>query len=168
MTASTEPGKELRITRVFDAPREMVFEVWTKPEHQGHWMGPKSFTVPSCEIDFRVGGAYRTCIVDPEGTEYWMRGIYREIVVPEKLVFTFAWEEDGERGMENIVTLRFFDEGGKTGGKASGKTRFEFLQTPFRSVEERDSHDGGWTQCFERLAAYLETGRIAENAGEKI
>ena len=164
MTASTEPNRELRITRVFDAPREMVFEVWTKPEHQVHWMGPKDFTVPSCEIDFRVGGSYRTCIVEPTGIEYWMRGVYREIVVPEKLVFTFAWEEEGERGMENIVTLRFFDEGDKQGSK----TRFEFLQTPFQSVTERDSHDGGWTQCFDRLAAYLETGVIAANAGEKI
>jgi uncharacterized protein YndB with AHSA1/START domain len=161
---STEPIQELRITRVFDAPRELVFEVWTKPEHQVHWMGPKDFTVPSCEIDFRVGGAYRTCIVEPTGVEYWMRGTYREIVVPEKLVFSFAWEEEGERGMENLVTLQFFDEGGKD----SGKTRFEFLQTPFQSIAERDSHNGGWAQCFDRLAAYVETGMIAANAGEKI
>ncbi|MDB5800086.1 MAG: hypothetical protein JWL63_1025 [Rhodocyclales bacterium] len=160
MTASTEPSRELRITRIFDAPREMVFEVWTMPEHQVHWMGPQDFTVPSCEIDFREGGSYRTCIVEPTGVEYWMRGVYREIVVPEKLVFSFAWEEEGERGMENIVTLQFFDEG--------GKTRFEFLQTPFQSAAERDGHDGGWTQCFDRLAAYLETGMIAAQAGEKI
>jgi uncharacterized protein YndB with AHSA1/START domain len=104
--ASIEPIQELRITRVFDAPRELVFEVWTKPEHQVHWMGPKDFTVPSCEIDFRVGGAYRTCIVERTGVEYWMRGVYREIVVPEKLVFSFAWEEEGERGIASIVWQR--------------------------------------------------------------
>jgi uncharacterized protein YndB with AHSA1/START domain len=150
----------LRITRVFDAPCELVFDVWTKPEHQLHWMGPKDFTVPSCEIDFRVGGAYRTCIVEPSGAEYWMRGVYLEIVVPKRLVFTFAWEEEGERGVENLITLQFFAE--------RDRTRFEFLQTPFQSNEQRVSHNDGWSQCFDRLAAYLETARIAANAGEKI
>lgn len=158
---STDPRTcELSIERLFDAPREMVFEVWTKPEHQVHWMGPKGFAAPSCEIDFRVGGAYRTCIVDPTGVAYWMRGEYREIVVPERIVFTFAWEEEGERGIENLITLRFTEEG--------LQTRLAFHQAPFHSIEERDGHHGGWTECFDRLAAYLETGRIAENASEKI
>lgn len=161
MTASAKPlTHELRITRLFDAPREMVFEVWTKPEHQVHWMGPTDFTVPSCEIDFRVGGSYRTSIVSPEGVVYWMRGAYREIRAPERLVFSFAWEEEGERGTENLITLEFFDE--------AGKTRLEFLQAPFLSIAERDGHEGGWKQSFERLAAYLETGAIALNAGQKI
>lgn len=159
-TEAAARAHALRITRVFDAPCELVFDVWTKPEHQVHWMGPTDFTVSSCEIDFRVGGAYRTCIVEPDGVEYWMRGVYREIVAPQRLVFTFAWEEEGERGMENLITLQFVAEG--------DKTRFEFLQTPFQSIAERDSHNSGWDQCFDRLAAYLETGRIAANAGEKI
>lgn len=152
MTISQNPNesvqsKALRITRIFDAPRELVFAAWTRAEHQVHWMGPKDFMVPSCDMDFRVGGTYRTCIVSPSGVEYWMRGVYREIVVPERLVFSFAWEEDGERGMENLVSLLFSEEG--------GKTKLEFLQTPFQSLEERDGHNGGWSECFDRLAAYV-------------
>jgi uncharacterized protein YndB with AHSA1/START domain len=161
LSAESSPRThELCITRVFDAPRELVFDVWTRPEHQIHWMGPKDFTVPSCEIDFRVGGAYRTCIVEPGGVEYWMCGVYREIVVPERLVFSFAWEEEGERGMENIVTLVFTDQ--------AGKTRLDFRQTPFQSIEQRDGHDSGWRQCFDRLAAYVESDAIAQNATETI
>ncbi|MEC5387424.1 SRPBCC domain-containing protein [Uliginosibacterium sp. H3] len=164
MTASINPVQELRITRFFDAPRELVFEVWSKAEHQVHWMGPTDFTVPSCEIDFRVGGRYRTCIVEPTGVEYWIRGEYREIVAPARLVFTFAWEEEGERGMETLVTLQFFDEGDGT----RSRTRMEFLQTPFQSLAERDGHDTGWTQCFERLRAYVATQSLGERAREGV
>src|SRR5512147_1513859 len=83
---------ELVITRTFDAPRALVFRAWTQPEHMVRWLGPHGYTAPSCKIDFRVGGAYRACICSPEGQESWMRGIYREIVEPERLVFSFAWE----------------------------------------------------------------------------
>ncbi|WP_148717106.1 SRPBCC family protein [Chitinolyticbacter meiyuanensis] len=138
--------RELIITRNLPAPRHLVFAAWSSAEHQVHWMGPKDFTVPSCEIDFRVGGAYRACIRSPEGQDYWMRGHYREIVTPEKLVFTFAWEEDGERGLENLVTIQFADLG--------DSTRMVFRQAPFQSSAERDSHHGGWSECFDRLAAY--------------
>jgi uncharacterized protein YndB with AHSA1/START domain len=138
---------ELLITRVFDAPRSLVFKAWSSSEHQVHWLGPKDFTVEYCQIDFREGGAYRACIRSPEGIDYWMRGHYREIVAPERLVFTFSWEEEGERGLETLVTATFVDEG--------GKTRMTFHQAPFRSLSERDGHTSGWSECFDRLAAYL-------------
>lgn len=142
---------ELVITRTFDAPRNLVFKAWTAPEHMVRWLGPHNFTAPSCKMDFRPGGAYRACICAPDGKEYWMRGIYREIVEPERLVFTFSWEEDGERGRETMITITFGEQG--------DKTRMTFRQAFFETVENRDSHHGGWTECFERLAQFLANER---------
>lgn len=138
---------ELFIERVFDAPRRLVFKAWTSSEYQMHWLGPKDFTVELCEIDFRVGGKYRARIRSPEGQDYTMYGVYREIVAPERLVFTFAWEEEGERGLQTLVTIDFTDQG--------ARTLMSFHQAPFQSLAERDGHNGGWTQCFDRLAVYL-------------
>jgi len=140
---------ELLITRVFDAPRELVFKAWSSSEHQMRWLGPDDFTVEHCQIDFRQGGGYRAHLRSPEGIDYWMRGSYREIVEPGRLVFTFAWEEEGERGLETLVTATFAEHG--------GKTLFTFHQAPFQSAAEREGHTTGWSQCFDRLAGHLAT-----------
>jgi uncharacterized protein YndB with AHSA1/START domain len=138
---------ELVITRTFDAPRALVFKAWSAPEHMTRWLGPKNFTAPHCKMDFRIGGAYRACIRSAEGQEYWMRGNYREIVEPERIVFTFAWEEDGERGRDTVITVTFAEHG--------GKTRMTFRQAFFESISERDSHNEGWNECFDRLVQFL-------------
>ncbi len=80
--------KELTITRVFDAPRELVWKAWTEPERVKRWWGPKSFTTPVSKIDLRVGGKYLYCMRSPEGKDFWGTGIFREIVAPERLVMT--------------------------------------------------------------------------------
>ena len=140
---------ELFISHVFDAPPALVFEAWTKAEHRLRWWGPKDYTVLSCEMDFRVGGAYRIGIRSPEGVDYWMHGVHRTIVEAERLAFTFAWEEEGERGLETLVTVTFVEQ--------DGKTRMSFHQAPFHSIAERDGHQGGWSECLDRLAAYAAT-----------
>ncbi len=145
-----KPGHELLITRVFDAPRSLVYRVWTTPEHLYRWWGPKDFTAPSINMDFRPGGAYRAVIRSPEGKEYIMAGVYQEIVAAERIVFTFAWEEDGERGLETLITVTFADQG--------SRTKLTFHQAPFETVENRDSHNEGWGQCLDRLAGYLSVG----------
>jgi uncharacterized protein YndB with AHSA1/START domain len=146
--AAIPAERELVITRVLDAPRSLVFKVWTQPEHLVRWWGPKGFTAPTCELDLRPGGAWRACIRSPEGTDHWMQGVYREIVEPERLVFTFAWENDqGEPGHGTLVTVTFADE--------DGKTRLTFHQAVFETVESRDSHHGGWSECLDRLEDYL-------------
>ena len=152
MAATTDAAipaeRELVITRVLAAPPSLVFKVWTEPSHLVRWWGPKGFTAPSCKMDLRPGGAWRACIRSPEGTDHWMQGSYREIVEPERLVFTFAWENDqGEPGHGTLVTVTFADE--------DGKTRLTFHQAVFESVESRDSHHGGWSECFDRLQDYL-------------
>ncbi len=138
---------ELLITRTFDAPAALVFALWSKPEHMKRWMGPANFTCPEVEIDFRVGGAYRAMITSPAHGENWFGGVYREIVENKRLVFTFTWDNDGpSAGVETLVTITFEEKG--------GKTVQTFHQRPFLNVERRDSHVGGWTSSFDKLAAY--------------
>jgi uncharacterized protein YndB with AHSA1/START domain len=144
MTAEAS-DRELIVTRVFNAPRSLVFEAWTKPEHLAHWWGPKGFTLPSCELDFRPGGTYRLCMRSPEGQDLWVRGVYREIVVPARIVWTSRREE--EPGSEKLMTITFEDEG--------GKTRVTVRQAPFLTVADRDGAVRGWTESLERLAIHV-------------
>jgi len=139
---------ELVITRVFDAPRELVFRAWTDRNHLTSWWGPRGFRATSWTMDVRPGGAWRGCMRSTGGLDYWSQGVYREITPPEKLLFTFAW--DGDHDMpttETVVTIFFTEE--------DGKTKMTFRQTPFDSVEQRDSHEEGWSESFEGLAAYV-------------
>src|SRR5713101_4955922 len=92
-TAVHREELELLVSRLIDASRRLVFEAWTRPDHVARWWGPQGFTTIYCKMDIRPGGAYRFGMRSPEGAEYWKRGVYREIVAPERLVFTFAWED---------------------------------------------------------------------------
>ena len=136
--------RELIIMRVFDAPRDLVFEAWTKPEHLMKWWGPAEYPANSIAADVRVGGRWRHSLRSKEdGSLLWHQGEYREIVPPEKLVFTFTWDGDEE----NIVTVTFGDQG--------RKTLMTFHQAPFSKVPDRDGHIEGWTSSFGRLEEFL-------------
>src|SRR2546422_5926224 len=115
-TPAAETAKpELVITRVFDAPPRLVFKAWTEAERLVRWWGPKGFTMPSCKMDVRPGGAFRFCMRSPEGTDHWLQGVYREIVEPERLVCTWAWEDaEGKPGHETLLTVNFAEHGAKT------------------------------------------------------
>lgn len=140
--------RALTITRVFDAPRELVWNAWTQAEHAKHWWGPRHHPSTHVEIDARVGGTWRIRLTHAEtGRELWHGGVFREVVKPERLVFTFKWDEEGERGEENLVTITFAEEGGKEGRK----TRMTFKQSPFLSTDECEGHTEGWTSSFGRL-----------------
>src|SRR5271166_4349847 len=146
--ASTLVDRELVITRIFDAPRELVFKAWTEPERAVRWWGPQGFTTAYCEMDIRPGGIYRVCMRSPEGTEHRQRGVCREIVAPERIVFTFAWEDaDGKPGHELLTTVTFAEHG--TG------TKLTLHQAVFQTAEACQSHRGGWTSCLERFADYI-------------
>jgi len=149
--AATESAERvLVIERVFDAPRDLVFRAWTEPRHLVHWYGPRGFTVPSYMLDLQPGGAWRSCMLSPEGREYWVRGVFREIVEPERLVFTYAHEnEDGVRGHETLVTVTFVDHG--------EKTQLTLHQAIFESIKDRDAHQGGWRSALDCLTEYLGT-----------
>jgi uncharacterized protein YndB with AHSA1/START domain len=141
---------ELLITRTFDAPAAVVFALWSEPEHMKRWMGPAAFTCPEAKIDFRVGGAYRAMIKSAAHGENWFGGVYREIERNRRLVFTFAWDNEGpSAGVETLVTITFEER--------DGKTVQTFHQRPFLNVERRDSHVGGWNGAFDKLDAYAIT-----------
>jgi uncharacterized protein YndB with AHSA1/START domain len=102
-------------------------------------------------MDVRPGGAWRRAMRSPEGTVHVKRGIYREIVEPERLVFTYADENaDGPTGHETLVTVSFAEVG--------AKTKLTLRQAAFETVAARDAHQGGWTSCLERFADYLAAG----------
>lgn len=154
--ATTIHDRQLTITRVFDAPRSLVFKVWTQPEHFSRWLGPKDFTAIACHMNVQVGGMYRACIRSPEGNDHWMQGIYREVIEPERLVFTFAWEDENSRPKhETLVTVTFEEQ--------DNKTLMTFQQAIFESTESRDSHNTGWSECFDRLEVYLATTGTGNN-----
>lgn len=144
-------GGELCMSRVFNAPRHLVFRAWTDPKHVVQWFGPRDYPAKQMTMDFRAGGAWRGCLVSTEGKkDLWVGGVFREIDEPDRLVFTFAWDEEGERGLETVVTLTFAED--------CGKTTMTFHQTPFRSVGERDGHHYGWSSTFDRLEEFLTAG----------
>ena len=146
--ADSAEERELIITRVFDAPRNLVFKAWTQPEHLARWWGPQGFVNVAWEMDVRQGGVWFRRMRAPDGTLFTKRGVYREVVPPERLVFTYVNEAaDGTLDRETLVTLTFDEQG--------ARTRLTLQHTGFDSVESRDAHQGGWTSCLERFAEYL-------------
>jgi len=148
---TTPSDLEIVATRVFDAPRKLVWECWTNPEHVPHWMtGPEGMTMPVCEIDLRVGGEWHFMWRQPNGTEMEMRGVYREIVPPERLVNTESWGGDWP---ETLNTLVLTEEGGRT---------MTVCTVLYPSQEARDRALGtgmkeGWSESYDRLDEYLPT-----------
>jgi uncharacterized protein YndB with AHSA1/START domain len=146
--AAPTAERALTIRRTFDAPRALVFRVWTEPQHLAQWSCPQGFTMIENRGDLRVGGAFSACMRSPEGSDHRLRGVYREIVAPERLVFTHAWvDANGTPGPETLVTV--------TLAERNGRTEMTFQQGIFDSVVARDGHQQGWTSCFERLAELL-------------
>jgi uncharacterized protein YndB with AHSA1/START domain len=160
MTAShnARPGNETEITmtRVFDAPRELVFKAWTDPEQLARWWGPHGFTNPVCETDPRPGGRWRIDMRGPDGTIYPNKGRYLEVVVPERIVYTDDVDDDATAWGDapppsTVQTVTFEDVGGGT--RVTVVVRVD-------SVEARDAMIEmgaviGWTESMERLEALL-------------
>jgi uncharacterized protein YndB with AHSA1/START domain len=150
MTSQKRPAdNELLISRTFDAPASLVFALWSDPQHLKRWMGPKGFTCLEAALDFRVGGAYRILIKSAGRGENWFGGVYREIEPDKRLVFTFAWDNEGpSAGIETLVTITFEER--------SGKTIQTFHQAQFRDAAARDRHVHGWHGTFEKEGIYLQ------------
>ena len=145
VTVTTHGDREIVITRLFDAPRDLVFEAWTKAEHVAHWWDPSGVPLAVCEIDLRPNGAFRWVNRAPDGGEgHSFAGIYREIVAPEKLVF------GGELGR---ATLIFTEEGEQT----KLTLTIECSTSDERSALLQMRVDAGTAQTLEKLAAYLPT-----------
>jgi len=144
--------RTLVITRMFDAPREMVFKMWTDPNHLIHWMGPIEYPAMKVDNDFHIGGKWRIGLRAADGSEdLWQSGVYREIDEPKKLAFSFMWEgmKGGKQPRETFVSIELEDIG--------GKTRMTFRQFLFDTVSNRDGHNYGWNSSFDRFNQYLTT-----------
>ena len=150
-TFTTPTDREIVTTRTFDAPRRVVWEAWTSPEHLPHWMlGPPGWTMPVCEVDLRPGGSWHFVWRKADGAEMAMRGVYREVVPPERLVSTESWGGDWP---ETLNTLLLVEEDGRT---------TMTLTVLYPSKEARDAALGtgmkeGMSQSFDRLAELLRT-----------
>jgi uncharacterized protein YndB with AHSA1/START domain len=159
MTATaTKPTatRELTITRIYDAPRALVFRMWIEPEHMVQWWGPKGFTNPRCELDARVGGKIHIDMRAPDGTVYPMSGTFREIKEPERLVFVAVAEgDDGNPHLESLTTVTFEDQGGKTKLTMHAKATGFSVAAP----QMLAGMDAGWNGSLDRLAELV--GRVA-------
>ncbi len=145
-------GMEVAFTRVFDAPRRLVFKVWTDPKHVAQWWGPHGFTCPRCELDVRAGGAIRIDMRGPDGNIYPMTGAFQEIVEPERIVFiSSALDEAGNSLFDVINTVTFAE----TGGKTTLTLHARVVKATAAAPQYLKGMQIGWTQSLERLEAYL-------------
>jgi uncharacterized protein YndB with AHSA1/START domain len=156
-----EGTHELVITRIFDAPRELVWKAWTDPELMKRWWGPENFTAPTIKIDLRVGGQYLYCMRSPEGQDFWGIGVYREIVEPERIMYSDSFADEhgnvvpaSHYGMDSdfplemlvTVTLEELEE---------SKTRFTLRHAGMPVGEMSEMTSAGWNGSFDKLAESL-------------
>ena len=153
-------GGELVVTRIFDAPRELIWKAWTDPEHFMRWWGPKDFTAPFCTMDFREGGKYLYSMRSPEGRDYWSTGVYLEIVPLERIVYSDSFS-DAEGNvvpatyydmgtdfpLETIVTVTFEDQ--------AGKTKMTLIHAGMPAGQMKEMTGAGWNESFDKLAESL-------------
>jgi uncharacterized protein YndB with AHSA1/START domain len=150
--AAEKKNNEIVITRVFDAPRALVFQAWTDPKHLAQWWGPRGFTNPRCELDVRPGGLIRIDMQAPNGTIYPMSGVYLEIVAPERLTYTSgALDEKGAQLFEFLHTVTFAERNGKT--TLNMVTRL--VKTTAKAAKYIGGFEAGMSQSLEKLAAAL-------------
>lgn len=149
MSQKAKKDFELVINRLLDAPRDLVYACWTEPGHLARWGGgPEGLTIDVEYQDIREGGMFRLRMHSPHGIDCRLQGIYRELVKPERIVFTHAWiHEDGSLATETLVTVTL---------KSTGKgTELTLRQTGLPSLGSRDGHEEGWNSTLDRLTEYL-------------
>lgn len=156
-STSAQSEREIVITRVFNAPRELVFKAWTQPNHIAQWWGPQGFTTRVTELDLRPGGRWRYVMISPDGTEYPVKGVFREILPPERIVTSDEFDEGVEQALnadlpQGIVMTAMFED-------VNGKTKLT-LQIVHASQSDRRKHEemgvvGGWNSSFDCLDEFL-------------
>jgi uncharacterized protein YndB with AHSA1/START domain len=151
VSAQATAEQDLIFSRTFNAPRALVWKAWTDPEHVLQWWGPKGFNNSACEIDLRVGGTFHLTMQAPDGGSYPCKGIYREIVEPERIVFASEADESHPCGAglppRSLVTITFTEQGNKT---------MLTLHTCFETSARRDAanlagYSVSWAEALDRL-----------------
>ena len=138
----------LVIRRTIAAPRAAVYAAWTQADQMRKWAGPGEITAAEVESDPRVGGKYRITMQKPDGERLVVRGVYRDVREPERISYTWAWEEDSPADeTETLVTVEFHDR--------DGKTDLVLTHEGFASDESRDGHNGGWNGALDKLEKHV-------------
>lgn len=152
-TVTNGEPREIVITRQFDAPRETVFAAWTTAEHLKHWFAPAGYSVTFCTVDFRVGGVWRLRFQHPDGRDVWARGMFREIVTPERIVFTdiVVDEADAPR-LATLTTVTFAEDRGQTRLTVQVNVVELFDPSAAPIIGRLDS---GWRETVEKLALHI-------------
>jgi uncharacterized protein YndB with AHSA1/START domain len=147
MNVITKPdGQVLELTRVLKAPRERVFAAWTDVAQANRWWAPRDFEILSCTMEVRPGGRWHRSMRSPAGDVVTKYGVYREVVPPERLVFTYRTEMGGQLDDETVVVVTF--------DAVSQGTLLTLRHAGFASESLRDDHRGGWSSCLDRFAAF--------------
>jgi len=150
LRVTTPTDREIVLTRVFDAPRRLVFDAFTKPELLTRWFGPRGWSLVVCEVDLKVGGGFRFLLRGPDGRELGMRGVYREIVPPERSVHMESFDDYPG---ESQVTASFVEQGGKTTLTAT----VLYSSQEVRDAVIKSGMEHGAAECYDKLAELLAT-----------
>ncbi len=149
------------VTRIFDAPRELVWKAWTDPKYVKQWWGPKGFTAPFCQIDFRVGGKFLYCMRAPDGQEYWNGGEYHEIVLHEKIVSSMYFADSKgnkvepahygieHEAIEGAYDVILFEDLG------NGQTKLTFIGNETMENAKNSGQLEGMNQILDKVAAVV-------------
>lgn len=164
MTNHTAPETErMTITRIFDAPLELVWKAWTDPKYVMQWWGPKGFTAPFCQIDFRVGGKFLCCMRSPDGQEFWNAGEYHEIVPHRKIVSSMYFADaQGNKvepehygiehqAIEGAHDVTLFEDIG------NGQTRLTFIGNETMQEATQSGQLEGWKQILDKIADIVQS-----------
>jgi uncharacterized protein YndB with AHSA1/START domain len=158
--AAREAGRMV-VTRVFDAPRELVWKAWTDPQSVMQWWGPKGFTSPSCTMDFRVGGKYLCCMRTPDGQDLWNGGEYYEIVPHEKIVYSMYFSDANgnqveaehygidHEAIEDARDVALFED------LEEGRTRLTLIGNETMESAKESGQIEGWNEILDKVAAVL-------------
>lgn len=150
---------ELLIQRTIAAPLALVWRLWESRDHMIRWWGPESFTCIELDWELTPGRPWRAMMASRQFNRKISRmgGVIREVVKGKRIVFSFAWDEESGRDMDTVVTVTFTE--------TNGATVQSFHQTPFSTVDARDSHVGGWSSLINKQQLYAENVAIAEGSG---
>ncbi len=162
MTKSlVKENERMTVTRIFDAPRELVWKAWTDPKYVMQWWGPKGFTTPVCRMDFRVGGKFLCCMRAPDGQEFWNAGEYHEIVPYEKIVSSMYFSDSAgnkvnpeqygieHEAIEGAHDVVIFEDLG------NGRTRLTFIGNETMESATESGQVAGWYEILDKIAAVV-------------
>jgi uncharacterized protein YndB with AHSA1/START domain len=162
LNVTTPTDREIVLTRVFDAPRHMVFDAFTRPELLKRWFGPHGWSLVVCEVDLKVGGSYRFVLRGPDGRQMGMRGVYREITPPDRSVHTESFDDYPG---ESVVTTVLDEKSGKTTLTAT----ILYASQEVRDAVVKSGMEHGAAESYDRLAELLASpeARPVETGGRQ-